>query len=117
MDRTAVVSGIATELYATEIAVDEAISHAASMLQALIAGRNELSISAVAASASQTKAMEALAALSTARQVIVDCHTEMQRDHRRMGWGVYAAGTRDKPIGDDGKVILEGTSQPLLRAV
>lgn len=117
MDRTEVVSGIATELFATEIAVDEAISHAASMLQAMIAGRNELSISAVAGTASQAKAMEALAALSAARQVIVDCHAEMQRDHRRMGWGVYAAGPRDKPIGDDGKVILEGTAQPMLRAV
>lgn len=117
MDRTAVVTGIATELYATEQSVDAAIAHAAAMVQAMISGRNELSVSAIAGTASQAKAMETLAALSTARQMIVECHNEMQRDHRRMGWGVYAAGPRDKPIGDDGKVILEGTSQPLLRAV
>ena len=117
MDRTEVVNEIATELYATELALDEAISHAAGMVQALIAGRNELSISAIAAATSQTKAMETLMALSTAREAIVECHAEMQKDHRRMGWGVFAAGTRDKPIGDDGKVRLETTAQPMLRAV
>lgn len=115
MDRTEVVTGIATELYATELAVDEAISHAAAMVQALIAGRNELSISAVAASGSQAKAMETLAALSAAREAIVSCHEEMQKDHRRMGWGTYA-GVRDKPSDLD-KLLPGNHYQPHLRAV
>ncbi|WP_292043547.1 MULTISPECIES: hypothetical protein [unclassified Brevundimonas] len=116
MDRTEVVTGIANELYATELAVDDAISHAAAMVQALIAGRNELSISAIAGTASQTKAMETLAALSAAREAIVSCHEEMQKDHRRMGWGTYAAGTRDKPSDLD-KLLPGNHYQPHLRAV
>jgi len=115
MDRTEVVTGIANELYATELAVDDAISHAAAMVQALIAGRNELSISAIAATASQTKAMETLAALSAAREAIVSCHEEMQKDHRRMGWGTYA-GVRDKPSDLD-KLLPGNHYQPHLRAV
>ncbi|GAA0392597.1 hypothetical protein GCM10009093_18990 [Brevundimonas terrae] len=98
MDRTQVVTSISTELYATEQSVDAAIAHAAAMVQAMISGRAALSVSPVAASASQTKALATLAALSTAREAIVECHAEMQKDHRRMGWGVYAAGPADKPL-------------------
>lgn len=98
MDRTEVVTSISTELYATEQAVDAAIAHAAAMVQAMIAGRAALSVSPVSGAASQAKAMATLSALSAAREAIVDCHAEMQKDHRRMGWGVYAAGTADKPL-------------------
>jgi len=98
MDRSEVVTSISTELYATEQSVDAAIAHAAAMVQAMISGRTALSVSPVAGSASQAKALATLAALSTAREAIVECHAEMQKDHRRMGWGVYAAGPADKPL-------------------
>ena len=98
MDRTEVVTSISSELYATEQSVDAAIAHAAAMVQAMIAGRAALSVSPVSGAASQTKALATLAALSAAREAIVECHAEMQKDHRRMGWGTYAAGPVDKPL-------------------
>jgi hypothetical protein len=98
MDRSQVVDGVAKELYATEHALDAAITQATTLVQSLIGARSMLSVSPVAFAASQTKAMEVIAALSTAREAVVASHAEMQKDHRRMGWGTYAAvGPIDKP--------------------
>ena len=97
MDRTDAVAAVAAELYATEKAVDDAIVHATSLIQSMIAGRAALSLSPVSGSESQAKVMETLAALSAARECIVASHAVMQKDHRRMGWGVYAAGPVEKP--------------------
>jgi hypothetical protein len=41
--------------------------------------------------------METIAALAAARESIVACHGELQKDHRRLGFGTYAAGPIGKP--------------------
>ncbi len=99
MDRVEIVAGVAKNLHATEHAVDAAITQATGLVQSMITARADLGVSPVAGTGSQAKAMEAIAALGTAREAIVACHAELQRDHRRMGWGVYAVGPIDK--GDD----------------
>jgi len=71
MDRNEVIAGVAGELHATEKALDDAIAHAATLVQTMIGARAALSLSAVAAAGSQTKAMEAIAALSTAREAVI----------------------------------------------
>lgn len=97
MGHAETVAAVAAELYATEKAVDDAIVHATALIQSMIAGRAELSLSPVAGSESQAKVMETLMALQAARTGIVASHAEMQKDHRRMGWGTYAAGPIGKP--------------------
>lgn len=97
MERADVIASVAADLHATEKAVDEAIVRATALVQSMIGGRAALAISPVAASGSQTKAMETIAALAQAREAIVAAHAEMQKDHRRMGWGTYAAGPVNKP--------------------
>jgi len=97
MDRTEVIAGIAGELYATEKAVDDAITHATTLVQAMIGARAALSLSPVSAAGSQAKAVEAIMALSTAREAVVACHAELQKDHRRLGYGTYAVGPVNKP--------------------
>jgi len=97
MDRTEVVASVAGDLYATERAIDAALTSATTLVQSMIGGRTLLKVSPVAGSVSQAKAVEAIAALSAARDAVVACHAEMQKDHRRMGWGVYAVGPLDKP--------------------
>jgi hypothetical protein len=92
-----IVNGVANELYATEQALDAAIAQASGLVQTMIASRAELSISALSGAGAQAKAMEAIAALGQAREAIVATHQELAKDHRRMGWGVYAAGPLDKP--------------------
>ena len=107
MDRSEAVSNVAAELYATEKAVDDAILHATSLIQSMIAGRAALNLSPVSGADSQTKVMETLIALSAARDCIVASHAEMQKDHRRMGWGVFAAGPVGKPKDADDSPMIE----------
>lgn len=104
MEQSEIIAGVAGDLYAAEAAVDEAIVKATSLIQTMIAARAELSLAATVAAGSQTKVMETLAALGQAREAITEAHTEMAKDHRRMGWGVYAAGPVNKPP-EDGKPI------------
>lgn len=101
MDRTEVIASVAGDLYATEQAVDAAITSATTLVQSMIGARALLKVSPVAGAGSQAKAMEAIAALSAAREAMVACHTELAKDHRRMGYGVYNVGPMDKPDSDD----------------
>jgi hypothetical protein len=101
MDRTEVVASVAGDLYATEQAVDAAITSATTLVQSMIGARALLKVSPVAAAGSQTKAMEAIAALAAAREAVVACHAELAKDHRRLGYGTYAVGPLDKPDSDD----------------
>lgn len=105
MERTEVVAGVASDLYATEQAVDAAIAHATTLVQSMIGARAALNVSAVAGTTSQAKAMEAIAALGAAREAIVGCHHELNKDHRRLGYGTFAAGPVNKP--DDGVTTEE----------
>lgn len=97
MDRKEVVASVAGELAASERAIDAAITSTTTLVQSMIGARAMLNLSPVAGAGSQTKAMEAIAALSAARDAIVACHAELQKDHRRLGYGVYAVGILDKP--------------------
>lgn len=117
MERAEVIASVAGELNAAENAVDAAIAHATTLVQSMISARSALSLSPVAATGAQTKAMETIAALSSAREAIVACHGELAKDHRRLGWGTYAIGPLDKPDWpDETKVSPENTIRRL-RAV
>ncbi len=97
MEKSEIIAGVAKDLYATEQAVDEAIAKAAALVQSMIDGRIAGGASPVAFAASQSKVIDVLASLGEARDAVVAAHQEMAKDHRRMGWGVYAAGPLDKP--------------------
>lgn len=97
MDKTAVIASVAGDLNATERSIDAAITASTTLVQSMIGARTLLKASPVAGAASQAKAMEAIAALSAAREAIIACHAELQKDHRRMGYGVYNVGPLDKP--------------------
>ena len=97
MDRTEVIASVAGDLHETERAIDAAITQATTLVQSMIGARAALSLSPVAGAGSQAKAIETIAALSAAREAIVACHAEIQKDHRRLGYGVYNAGPVNKP--------------------
>ncbi len=92
MDHTAVVSHVVDDLTATEQAMDEAIVRATALVQSMIGARTQMSLSPVMGAASQAKAMETISALSAARAALVECHGELAKDHRRLGFGAYAHG-------------------------
>lgn len=97
MDRNQIVGSVASDLHATEKAVDAAITASTTLVQSMIGARTLLNVSPVAGSLAQAKAIEAIAALSSAREAIVACHSELQKAHRRQGFGIYAVGPMDKP--------------------
>ncbi len=107
MDKAQVIASVAGDLNATEQSVDEAITRATALVQAMIGGRAAMNVSPVVGAEAQAKAMEAIAALGAARQAMVACHTELAKDHRRMGYGIYAEGADKYPEGDRPKVIGE----------
>lgn len=113
MTRTEVIDSVASELNATEQALDTAIAHATTLVQSMIGARTALSASPLAGAVSQGKAMATIAALAAARETLVACHEEMAKDHRRMGWGTYAAGVLDKPSGEEGQRPMGGVTQRL----
>lgn len=113
MTKTEVIASVAGDLNATEQAVDDAIVRATSLVQAMIGGRAAMNVSPVVGAEAQTRALEAIAGLGAARQALVACHNELAKDHRRLGYGVYADG-KDKT--DDGW-RPPTTGEHLLRAV
>lgn len=108
MDKAQVVAHVAGDLNATEQALDEAIVRATALVQSMIGARTQLSLSPVSGAGSQAKAMAAIAAMSEARQSLVECHNELAKDHRRLGYGVYAAGGLNK----GGEYTDDGPSRP-----
>jgi len=112
MTRAEVIASVAGDLNATEKALDQAIAQATTLVQSIIGSRTALNISPVVAAEAQTKALEAIASLSAARQAMVTCHDELAKDHRRLGWGVYAIGFDNK-----GQQRPPTTGEQRLRAV
>ncbi len=99
MDKAQVIASVAGDLHASEKALDEAITRATTLVQSMIGGRAALNVSPIVGADAQAKALEAIAALGAARQAMVACHEELAKDHRRMGYGVYAEGGMDKGQG------------------
>ena len=112
MSKTEVIANIAGDLQSTEQPVDAAITRATTLVQSMIGSRAALNVSPVAGAEAQAKALEAIAALSTARLAMVACHEQLAKDHRRLGFGVYADGWADK-----GKEKPPTQGERLLRAV
>lgn len=90
MTKSEVIASVAGDLNATEQSVDAAIARATTLVQSMIGGRTALNVSPVVGADAQAKALEAIAALGAARQAMIACHTELAKDHRRMGYGAYA---------------------------
>ena len=107
MDKAQVITSLAGDLKATEQSVDEAITRATTLVQSMIGSRAAMNVSPVVGAEAQAKAMEAIAALAAARQAMVACHEELAKDHRRMGYGVYADAGEKGPEGQRPKTIGE----------
>ena len=97
MNKAEVIASVAGDLNSAEQSLDAAIAQTTTLIQSMIGARTALTLSPVAGAVSQGKAMEAVAALATAREALVACHEELARDHRRLGYGVYAVGHMNKP--------------------
>jgi len=117
MNKAEVIASVAGDLNSAEQSLDTAIAQATTLIQSMIGARTVLSLSPVAGAGSQARAMDAIAALATAREALVACHEELAKDHRRLGYGVYASGHVNKPAETTPPVTGELTRSARLRAV
>ena len=97
MNKAEVIASVAGDLNSAEQSLDTASAQATTLIQSMIGARTVLSLSPIAGAGSQARAMETIAALATAREALVACHEELAKDHRRLGYGVYAIGHMNKP--------------------
>jgi hypothetical protein len=97
MDKALVAQGVANRLFATEKAVDTAMSEAAKLMTSLIDARSELHLSAVVGDETTTKVAQAIATLAEARRAIVAAHGDLADLKLRVGIRTKLIGVTDKP--------------------
>lgn len=96
MEKIFVVQKVATQLWATENAVDSAMSEASAMMADMLQARKDLGLSAVVADGAFTKLVAAIGALGEARAAMVAVHGELDSAKLRIGVRTKLAGYEDK---------------------
>lgn len=85
MEKAFVAQRVAKKLYATESALDNAMSEAAELLSDMLKARTEVNASLTFADDVQVKMLEAMKALSEARTAMVGVHNELSEAQLRLG--------------------------------
>lgn len=97
MEKAFVAQRVARKLFATEHALDAAMTEAAELMADLLKARKDLHLSAVVGDAAPGKLVEAMAALAEARTAIVSVHNELNDVKLRIGVRTKMTGWEDKP--------------------
>jgi Cdc6-like AAA superfamily ATPase len=85
MEKAFVAQRVANKLFATEAAVDGALSEAAEFMSEVLKARADVNASLVFADDVQVKLLEAMKALSEARTAMVGVHNELNEAQLRLG--------------------------------
>ncbi len=98
MEKVFVAQRVATKLFSTEAAVDQAMVEATELLADMLKARTDVNASLVFADDVQVKMMEALKAMGEARTAMVGVHNELAEAQLRLGIRTKLA-YHDKPPG------------------
>jgi hypothetical protein len=85
MEKVFVAQRVATKLFATENAVDAAMTEAAELMSDMLKARKDLALSATVGDAAMAKLVEAISALGEARTAMVTMHGQLEETKLRMG--------------------------------
>jgi hypothetical protein len=85
MEKVFVAKNVAGKLFATEAAVDGALTEAAELMSVMLQARKDVNTSLVFADDCQVKLMDAMKALSEARTAMVAVHNELNEAKLRLG--------------------------------
>ncbi len=96
MDKVFVAQGVARKLFATEVAIDTALSEASQLVTEMVQARQQLNASALLGNEAIAKISEAIATLSAARSSVVVAHNELAESQLRMGIRTKMGGFGDK---------------------
>ncbi|HYD46340.1 MAG TPA: hypothetical protein VEA79_13825 [Phenylobacterium sp.] len=97
MEKAFVAQKVATKLFATEGAVDQAMTEAAELLSAMLTAKSDLHLSTVVGDDAAANLVKAIAALGEARTAMVAVHNELNDVKLRIGIRAKMAGFADKP--------------------
>ena len=97
MEKALVAQRVANRLFATEKAVDAAMTEAASLMTAMVEARAELGLSAVVGDDATGKVAQAIATLAEARRAVVAAHGDLADLKLRVGIRTKLIGVSDKP--------------------
>jgi hypothetical protein len=97
LDKTFVAQGVANRLFATEKAIDAALSEAAQLMAGMAQARQDLRVSAVVGDDATRKVAETIATLAEARRAIVEAHRELDAVKTQIGVRTKLIGVVDKP--------------------
>lgn len=97
MEKALVAQRVANRLFATEKAVDSAMTEAALLMTSLVEARADLGLSAVVADDATGKVAQAIATLAEARRAVVSAHGDLADLKLRIGIRTKLIGVTDKP--------------------
>ena len=106
MDKLMTVQGVATRLFATEAAIDNALVEASRLMSEMMTARQDLRIAATVGDDATGKLAQAITLMSQARHEVVGAHRELDEVKLRLG-------IRTKMIGSFTKnASLDQANQP-----
>jgi len=97
MEKAFVAQRVASKLFATEAAVDQAMVEATEFMADLLKARKDVNASLVFADDVQVKLVEAIKALGEARTAMVAVHGELAEAKLRLGIRTKMVGEYEKP--------------------
>ena len=114
VDKVFVVQGVAQKLWATEDAMDAAISQASTLMGGIVEARAEVGCSHIVTDPAIAKVAQAMAAMAEARTALIDAHHALNEAKLRIG-------VRTKLVGggsgdDDHKFAVTTDSAEVRRA-
>lgn len=96
MEKAFVAQRVATKLFTTEAAVDQAMVEATELMADLLKARKDVNAPLVFADDVQVKLMDAIRALSEARSAMVGVHGQLGEAKLRLGIRTKMAGELEK---------------------
>ena len=96
MEKAFVAQRVATKLFTTEAAVDQAMVEATELMADLLKARKDVNAPLVFADDVQVKLMDAIRALSEARTAMVGVHGQLGEAKLRLGIRTKMAGELEK---------------------
>lgn len=97
MEKALAAQKLANKLFATEAAVDAAMTEAMTLLTGMMETRKEFGLSATVGDVAAAKVAEAISTLAAAKSAIVVAHGEMADLKLRVGLRTKMIGVMDKP--------------------
>jgi hypothetical protein len=97
VEKVFVAQRVATKLFATETAVDAALTEASELMADMARARKDLGLSAVVGDGAFIKLAETIAALGAARTAMVAAHGVLNETKLRIGIRTKMGGYEDKP--------------------